>query len=335
VGTEEKFARLTIDLTGIDQVPLHFRVSPHSDVVSLAGDALNRLPCHGLPAQRALVRDALRRLSPHGLRVVAHSSMRAVWEGLIPMARASRHAYRVFDAIDRDVDTLRRASESEYGEDLPRVWRAALARPERFFDTYAEDCTAVWQAFGPQLGDLQPLLERESERVGTATVRGTLPEMLASAVPGSRLEGNELTFRTRSPARLTIAKEGLTIGTAVNGLRSGGFIVKLGTTELTGLWYPAPGVRDLLAGRSRRPTELRSDSLTALIGLPRTVVLRHLDRPASATALAELLHSGPSAVTYHVDALVAAGLVERRREGRYVLVARTSRGDRLLDLYAG
>jgi len=41
----------------------------------------------------------------------------------------------------------------------------------------------------------------------------------------------------------------------------------------------------------------------------------------------------PSAATHHVNALQAAGLVERHRRGRNVLVDRTARGEALLELY--
>jgi DNA-binding MarR family transcriptional regulator len=47
----------------------------------------------------------------------------------------------------------------------------------------------------------------------------------------------------------------------------------------------------------------------------------------------EVLRAVPSAATHHVDALEAAGLVERYRRGRNVLVDRTARGEAPLELY--
>jgi DNA-binding MarR family transcriptional regulator len=41
----------------------------------------------------------------------------------------------------------------------------------------------------------------------------------------------------------------------------------------------------------------------------------------------------PSAATHHVGALETAGLVVRERDGRRVMVHRTSRGTRLVGLY--
>ena len=76
-----------------------------------------------------------------------------------------------------------------------------------------------------------------------------------------------------------------------------------------------------------------SSPLSALLGGPRAVILRHLDRPASVGELADLLFAVPSAATHHATALEASGLVRRERCGRHVLVHRTGLGNALLTLY--
>ena len=63
------------------------------------------------------------------------------------------------------------------------------------------------------------------------------------------------------------------------------------------------------------------------------MVLRLLDRPAHAGAIARALMVVPSAATYHVAAMERAGLVVRERDGKSVLVRRTARGNCLLALY--
>jgi DNA-binding MarR family transcriptional regulator len=45
------------------------------------------------------------------------------------------------------------------------------------------------------------------------------------------------------------------------------------------------------------------------------------------------MHATPAAASYHVKALVSAGLVTRERRGRAVIVERTARGTNLLELY--
>jgi len=77
----------------------------------------------------------------------------------------------------------------------------------------------------------------------------------------------------------------------------------------------------------------RAIPLEALLGQPRTALLRELDRPVTAGRLAHLLHFTPSGLTHHLRALERAGLVRRERRGREVLVQRTGRGARLLALY--
>ncbi|MEA2183996.1 MAG: hypothetical protein QOF69_3181 [Solirubrobacteraceae bacterium] len=90
--------------------------------------------------------------------------------------------------------------------------------------------------------------------------------------------------------------------------------------------YP---VRSVLARGAQPPAA----ALERLLGIQRTQILRALGRPASIGTLADVLRAVPSAATHHVNALQAAGLVERHRSGRNVLVDRTARGEALLELY--
>ena len=74
-------------------------------------------------------------------------------------------------------------------------------------------------------------------------------------------------------------------------------------------------------------------ALEDLLGIPRAQILRALECPTSIGRLAEALRAVPSAATHHVSALEAAGLVQRNRCGRQVLVHLTPRGQSLLELY--
>jgi DNA-binding transcriptional ArsR family regulator len=73
--------------------------------------------------------------------------------------------------------------------------------------------------------------------------------------------------------------------------------------------------------------------LEALVGLQRARLLRTLDRPRTVGELARTLIAVPSAATHQVSTLEAAGLVVRERDGQRVLVHRTARGSRLIELY--
>jgi DNA-binding transcriptional ArsR family regulator len=74
-------------------------------------------------------------------------------------------------------------------------------------------------------------------------------------------------------------------------------------------------------------------TLEALVGPQRARLLRALERPRTVGELARTLIAVPSAATHQVSALEAAGLVVRRRDGQCVIVHRTLRGARLVELY--
>jgi DNA-binding transcriptional ArsR family regulator len=95
------------------------------------------------------------------------------------------------------------------------------------------------------------------------------------------------------------------------------------------LGYVSYPVRSVLARVPQPPAA----ALEGLLGVQRTQILRALRCPASIGTLADILHAVPSAATHHVNTLQAAGLVQRHRHGRNILVDRTTRGQALLELY--
>lgn len=76
------------------------------------------------------------------------------------------------------------------------------------------------------------------------------------------------------------------------------------------------------------------NSFDALLGWQRARILWGLDVPQRPGQIAETLRMVPGGATHHLSRLEAAGLVIRRRRGRYVVVERTPRGTALLELYA-
>jgi DNA-binding transcriptional ArsR family regulator len=96
--------------------------------------------------------------------------------------------------------------------------------------------------------------------------------------------------------------------------------------------YPAARV-GTATGRDR--AETRSQALDELLGESRAAVLRDLDQPRTTTQLSSRRHLAPATVSYHLGALVNAGLVLRKREGRQVLYDRTTYGDLLLEAVFG
>ncbi|WAL75216.1 helix-turn-helix domain-containing protein [Kitasatospora sp. YST-16] len=87
--------------------------------------------------------------------------------------------------------------------------------------------------------------------------------------------------------------------------------------------YPARGTA--LLGEQQPFPEV-PDALAELIGPPRARLLLLLAHPATTTALAHRLGVTPGAVSRHLSALTAAGLLTRTRAGRSVLYARSPLG---------
>ncbi|WP_174567421.1 ArsR/SmtB family transcription factor [Actinomadura kijaniata] len=92
------------------------------------------------------------------------------------------------------------------------------------------------------------------------------------------------------------------------------------------LAYPARGAGTLWERRATASTE----AVAAVIGRSRTTLLTELEAPASTTELASRTGLSAPAVSQHLTALRAAGLVSAHRAGRSVLYARTTTADALL-----
>ncbi|MGN5381532.1 ArsR/SmtB family transcription factor [Streptomyces lasalocidi] len=73
-----------------------------------------------------------------------------------------------------------------------------------------------------------------------------------------------------------------------------------------------------------------ASALTALLGAPRTTLLRLLAEPLPTVELARRLGVTPSAVSQHLRILAATGLVTRARDGRRVLYRRSASAERLV-----
>ncbi|GGU99094.1 hypothetical protein GCM10010260_39120 [Streptomyces filipinensis] len=93
------------------------------------------------------------------------------------------------------------------------------------------------------------------------------------------------------------------------------------------LVYPARGVGSLWKARTITGTE----TLTAVLGRSRTLLLTELETPASTTELARRTGLSAAGVSQCLIALRNAGLVSAHRAGRSVLYARTAAAETLLE----
>jgi DNA-binding transcriptional ArsR family regulator len=161
--------------------------------------------------------------------------------------------------------------------------------------------------------------------VGVACARGMAAQLLTGIHPRARVDGDQWQLADPDLTRLRLSQQGLTLLPILGGsdaARAG--VRDDGTLE----WIAYP-----LAGAWKQPARRKPAELAALIGEQRARLLRALDTPRSVGRLAETLMAVPSAATHHVGALETAGLVTRERDGRRVMVHRTSRGTQLVGLY--
>jgi hypothetical protein len=70
-----------------------------------------------------------------------------------------------------------------FGGELPPWWRPAADRPRRWLNSFAAASLDGWAVIEPVWRRSQPLIDRETRRVGAAVVRGGLDALLNSLHP--------------------------------------------------------------------------------------------------------------------------------------------------------
>jgi DNA-binding transcriptional ArsR family regulator len=201
-------------------------------------------------------------------------------------------------------------------------WRPVQERPAAWLRDYALALRRLWTEVEPLWLGAAGALDRESERIEATLARCAGRQIAATpGMPGRVLRGHWLlashngrSGRLRPAARVQLVP---LVGTATAAGWSDD-----NDDVLLSVRYALP------RGRAAGP-----GSLDALLGHRRSALLQALDRPLGAGALADRLFLVPSALTHHLDALEAAGLLTRSRDGRRVTVARTLRAEALLALY--
>ena len=199
-------------------------------------------------------------------------------------------------------------------------WDAVARKPRLWLEDHIRAVRRASEGLRQPRKRAAAALDWEAERVAVASVRGAERELFATRLP-SRLPALE------AQPRLGVENEKrLGIVPVLSGPRM--THVWFSDGELTHIVYPLPGAWRIVEAEPRSPA-----ALEALLGRQRALILRKLERPLTARAVAELLIAVPSAATHHLRILERAGLVERRREGRHTLVRRTTRGSEILELY--
>jgi DNA-binding transcriptional ArsR family regulator len=205
------------------------------------------------------------------------------------------------------------------------TWDVAARDPERWLRRYAATLLRAWKGFGPIWEQARPALDREVQRIGTATARDAQLELLDDLLPSAVVKCDRWYVRdTLHDGPLRFPDSGVVLTPLVASEVSKGLFR---ADDILG--YVSYPLRSVLTHGPQPPAA----ALEGLLGIQRTQILRALSRPTSIGTLADILHAVPSAATHHVNALQAAGLVQRHPHGRNILVDRTARGEALLELY--
>jgi DNA-binding transcriptional ArsR family regulator len=321
-----------IDLTGLDTRPLRVAQTMLASVLTLIGEALGR-PRNGAPREwTGLVRESLGPRDYLALLPVFGREQVLLPDCLTPLPRAgaASPAEAVEEIASTSPDILLDQAAAEFGGEVPRTWAGVEAAPARWLEDFARAIGHASDAIEPVWRGALPLVERETERIGVASAVGASRDVLATLHAVGRVEDDDLVLRRHGgePSRWVLPEEGLSLVPMLGGTRA--LVSSHDGDLMTHLAYPVNGQERLL----EQPAG-REDRLAALLGIRRATVLRLLDRPATAGAVAAALQAVPSAATHHVRALEAAGLVFRERAGQHVRVHRTDRGTALLALYDG
>ncbi len=225
-------------------------------------------------------------------------------------------------SLEENLERIAAISPEQLVAQLPSNghWDAVARKPRRWLEDHIRAVRRACEGLQEPWKRAAGALDWEAERVAVASVRGAESELFATRLP-SRLHALE----SQPPPGMETAKR-LGIVPVLSGPRMTHVWFRDG--ELTHIVYPLPGAWRTLEAEPRSPA-----GLEALLGKQRSLILQKLERPMSASAVAELLIAVPSAATHHLRILEQAGLVERRREGRHTLVRRTTRGSEILGLY--
>ncbi|GAA3075661.1 ArsR/SmtB family transcription factor [Streptosporangium carneum] len=305
-------------------------ISPNLTALAVIADALAGRR-RGLPEPwRRATREAVSVQGREAVRPLGAPGYSVVPDSVVPQTPVGDVSVESQVALLREVSGERLIADLEQafgGERVPEHWRPAADRPGRWLAGYATALGDVWRVMGPLWERAAPLLDREIERVGTAVVRGGLDVLLSSLSERIRYGEGGLLIGDLEASSYDLGDRRMILVPMLAGRDA--VIVNLDHPDVVWIAYPVPGADTLWRGNDARAV----DELSALVGPVRAALLHSLGRPMTMSALAAGAGMVPSAITYHCERLVAAGLVSRERRGREVWIVRTHRGAELLDLF--
>ncbi|MFF0265713.1 DUF5937 family protein [Kribbella sp. NPDC004536] len=213
------------------------------------------------------------------------------------------------------------------GRRLPPVLEQLCEHPRRLRDRVGSALTSYWElAVEPHWPRMRMLLEADMVHRAQLLARDGAAAVLTGLDPSAQWANGVL--------RLRVSSYQLEYDADVRGrgfwlvptLFAKHAISPVDPSEPPTVAYPARGIGTLW---SPQPTPA-PQALADLLGKPRASLLADLAAPTSTRELARRREVSPSAISQHLTALRAAGLVSRSRAGRVVLYARTPLADQLI-----
>ncbi|WP_308820106.1 winged helix-turn-helix domain-containing protein [Pseudonocardia alni] len=221
---------------------------------------------------------------------------------------------------DLSVTELQRDFEVTFEGQPPPQWRQIANHPRTWVTHTADALDRLWTAAEPVWRREQRLRERHAERVGAAASRGVLDTLLGELHPRGWSEEGALVFPDPEGTEVDARQRPVVLAPILSTLD-----ISISNLERPdGVWMAFP------VGRIDPPDP---DGLSSLLTPIRAELLKLLNLERGMSEVATMLGVSPAAATHQVDALVVAGLVDRHRDGRRVLVRRSTRGDGILALY--
>ena len=314
----------------LDRVPLRVAISPLPTAFTLTRDALQG-GRRGTPARwRTAIVARLRTRDVEAFAPLTDTRTTG-WPTLLDDVRAPSET--LDEALDRVAATpataLMDALENDRDVTATRAWDPLRRDPDRWLGRYVDALHRGRRGWEPLWRRSAAVLEHETERIGAAIDRGVPTSQIATELNkrSSLVDGVWRIPAGPDPRRLGVDEHGLIVSPMVASPKAG--TVSSPRDVCVQLAYSLPGVWRVFDDEAPPPA-----SLHALLGVQRTLLLQRLDQPHTPGRLAEILRLSPSAITFHLRALEAAGLVYRERHGRNIIVRRTARGTHLLALYA-
>lgn len=325
-----------LELDALDRTSITVSLSPMLSVLSLLTDAL-RGRYAGMPAWlRRPTEKALAVAERAAIAPLAAPGRCVVPDVVVPISPgADTSVHEQIDCLHATpADRVLHDIERAFGTDVPPRWRPVVDAPERWLRGYAHSLAAAWQILAPLWQHMDGSLHREIERVAVATVRRRHDVLLSELSRHIALRNTSLHLPDHEPTHVTLRGRPLVLAPMIAG--SASMITGLDHADCVWIGYPLPALADTATDPSaERAGAAAKNALSLILGQHRATILQLAGRPLNMGEIADRLYYTPGTLTYHCNHLVKAGLVQRVRDGRRILLVRTDRGDTLLDLLGG